>query len=87
MLKKFLDNPNDEKLKKLQNYAHNLEKEAKKIDIENKLLKIKIGQPDKNNENTKRENILLKKAFEKINKLFPEEISVIIQEIGVENQR
>lgn len=64
------------------------QKSLKQITLAQTIIEKKIVEnSDKNNETVKKENILLKQVLEKINKLFPEEIEVIIQEIGVENQR
>lgn len=56
-----------------------------KITLAQTIITKKIMEsPDKNNNTIKRENIMLRLVLEKINKLFPEEINVIIQEIDTE---
>ena len=89
MLVKMLDDPNKEKLEKSEENLKNMENEAKRLQMINTILTEKykiLEQSDKNNEQIKQENIMFNMIFERINKLFPEEINVIIQEIGVENK-
>ena len=98
MLKKLIEEPNREELTKtkerlteLQIYAHKLGEEARKIETENRELKIKLEQTDKENEITKQENgsienlkqeiILMEIVLKEISMNFPVELEMIINKV------
>ena len=84
---KLLKNTKQE-LKGLNNQIDEAQEILRKVRLAQTVVIKKIMEnPDKNNENLKKENVLLNQMFERVNKLFPEESKIIIQEIGVENQR
>ncbi len=89
MINNLLEKPNLEKLQKTEKKLIDAENRLKELELSKLILieKCKIlEQSDKDNKIAKKENILLKKAFKKLNKLFPQEITVIIQEIENEIQ-
>lgn len=86
MLKKMIDEPNLKKLKFAEESVKALQINAHKLETINQVLTIKLKQTDKENKEAKQELLLFNLAFERINKLFPEEVGIIIKEIENENQ-
>ena len=89
MLKKLMDDPNREKLKKSEKNLKNMENEAKRLEMVNAILTEKcklLEQPDEYNEQIKKKIMLYEKVFERVNKIMPDGIMAIVQEIENENK-
>ena len=85
-LAKLLQDPNKEKLQeslnkitKLQNYILIINEKAQMLESENQEFKKMLEQNNK-------EKLLLEKAFERIGKIFPQEMRSIVSEIENERQ-
>lgn len=88
MVNKLLERPNEEKLqealenfKSLQIHAQNLENSNKQIEMGKQLLLKKLELTDKENQEIKQEISAFNLVFEKLNKVFPQQINDIVQEI------
>lgn len=89
ILKKMMDDPILEKLKIAKGRLEITEKGMKKLQMTNIILIEKcksLEQADINNEIIRQDNIMFNMVYEKLYKLFPQEIDTIIQEIENEKQ-
>ena len=76
----------EEKLEILQAHAQNLENNNKQLKMGNQLILKKLELTDKENQELKQQLSAFNIVFDKISKLFPEQINDIIQEIENEHQ-
>ena len=83
MLKKLTDKPNLEKLEIT-------EKKLKELQVNNQILIEKcrlLEKSDKDTKIIKQDNIMLNMVYNKLYKLFPQQIDDVIQEIDNENKQ
>lgn len=89
ILMKMLGAPNKERLKMSEENLKNMENQLTKLQITNQILIEKcklLEKTDKDNEIIKQDNTMFNMVYNKLYKLFPNEIDVIIQEISNESQ-
>ena len=84
MLNKMMSDPNKEKLKLSEESLEKMENQIKELQISNTILIEKgksLEQINKNNEIAKQDNLMFNMMYEKLYKLFPQEIETILKEI------
>ena len=89
VIKKMMDNPTLEKLKISEERIKEMEKRMEKLQMTNAVLIEKgksLEQADKDNEITRQENIKARLIFERLEKIFPQDVKNIIQEIENEQK-